>query len=69
MITSKDFIDWKSHPVTKQVFQNLQERADAVKEILADSAGLDSGQDRFHSGYIAAVKDILLVQFDDIGEE
>lgn len=69
MITSKDFIDWKSHPVTKQVFQNLQERADALKEILGEAAGLNPLQDRYHAGYIAAVNDILLAQFQDIGEE
>jgi hypothetical protein len=68
MINSKDFTEWKAHPVTKLVFQHLQERSNAVKEVLADSAGIDSLQDRFHSGYIAAVKDILLVQFDDVGE-
>jgi hypothetical protein len=68
MINSKDFTDWKSHPVTKLVFQNLQERAEAIKDILAESAGIDSQQDRFHAGYIAAVKDILLTQYEEIGD-
>jgi hypothetical protein len=37
----------------------LQERVEAMKEQLVDNAGVDSLQDRYYSGYIAAFNDVL----------
>lgn len=35
---------------------------------LQSNAGIDPNRDRFLAGYIAAVKDLLLAELDDIKE-
>lgn len=44
----------------------LQLRLEALSEILQNEAGKDSLQDRFHAGYIAAVKDMLNISVEDL---
>lgn len=46
----------------------LEQRVAAITEILQDEAGKQPLQDRFHSGYIQAVKDILRVELDEVKE-
>jgi len=65
MSSKADFMDWKSHPITKQVFEGLREQEHTVMETLAVSAGTDSLQDRFHAGYIAALRDLYLIRLED----
>lgn len=65
MSSKADFIDWKSHPVTKQVFDGLREQELNVMETLAVSAGTDPLQDRYHAGYIAALRDFYLIRLED----
>jgi hypothetical protein len=65
MSSKADFIDWKSHPVTKQVFEGLREQEATVAETLAVSAGVDPLQDRYHVGYIAALRDFYLIRLED----
>lgn len=64
-ITAKDFIDWKSNPVTKAVFNDYKSRIEAHKDILSYVAGKDSLDDRFHAGYIQAFRDALEVSAED----
>jgi hypothetical protein len=68
MSSKSDFIDWKSHPMTKAVFAALKEREDSVKETLAQTAGENSSMDRYYVGYIAALRDVYLVDSDDVKE-
>lgn len=63
--TSRDFIDWKSNPVTKAVFEDYRARIESHKDILSTIAGKDPITDRFHAGYIQAFRDALDV---DVGE-
>ena len=65
MSSKADFIDWKSHPVTKQVFDGLRQQEAPVVETLTVSAGVDPLQDRFHAGYIAALRDFYLIRLED----
>lgn len=67
MITRSEFTEWKSHPVTKQVFQQLMMSEHEIKERLAMTAGEVPSTDRFLSGYIAALRDFYLIDFG--GEE
>jgi hypothetical protein len=64
--TSKDFVDWKSNPVTKAVFAHYKERIEAHTEILSYQAGENPAQDRFHAGYIQAFRDALNVELGEV---
>lgn len=46
----------------------LSLRAQVVTEILQNEAGKNSGDDRWHCGYIAAVNDILRISLEDVEE-
>jgi len=67
MITKADFIDWKTHPVTKEVFASLHERIFQLQEELGGSAGIDTRMDAMKVGAIQACKDLLEMSLD--GEE
>lgn len=69
MTTKSEFVDWKRHPVTQEVFAMMMYRAREMEEILGSSAGLNSLEDRFKVGYIAACRDLFLADFDDTPEE
>lgn len=61
----EDFIQWKTHPITKLVIESMQQRASHLKEELALSAGIDPLLDRFRSGYIAAANDFSDIDLVD----
>lgn len=65
MSIKSEFLDWKQHPITKRVFAGLQEQENLIAEELVASAGIDSLEDRFKSGYIAALRDVYLVRLED----
>ena len=64
-MTKAEFIDWKNSHVTKEVFSHLKARVDFLTEKLVDSAGQDPGSDSVARGYIAAYKDLLLIEYED----
>jgi len=63
-VIKNDFTDWKRHPVTQVVFNELSARIQNLYEVLGTSAGLDPLQDREFVGAIKAYKDMLEVDFD-----
>lgn len=65
MSIKSEFLDWKQHPITKRVFAGLQEQEQSMAEQLVSSAGIDSLEDRFKSGYIAALRDVYLIRLED----
>jgi hypothetical protein len=65
MTTRSEFMEWKSHPVTKQVFQELAHKEEDCKNILSVSAGINATEDRFFCGYIAALRDFYLIDVGD----
>lgn len=64
-MTKSDFVDWKHHPVTEEVFRKLQTRVKEVQELLGMSAGLDSLQDRMYVGALNAYRDILEIEYEE----
>ena len=40
-MTKTDFIDWKSNPTTKEVFNQLRQYIDGLQAELGQSAGID----------------------------
>lgn len=65
-ISKDDFIKWKADPVTKAFFQAAQERVEDAKDVLAASAGNDSGYDRQLVGLIQAYREMQQFHIEDI---
>ena len=65
MNIKSEFLDWKQNPITKRVFAGLQEQEGIMAEQLVSSAGIDCLEDRFKSGYIAALRDVYLIRLED----
>ena len=63
-MSKSEFTDWKQHPVTKQVFLQFQVREQELKDRLAVEAGTDPLSDRYFVGYLAAVRDLYLVDYE-----
>ena len=64
-----DFQDWKSNAVTQVVFQGIKERIEVIKELLSNSAGNDSNEDRQLVGMIKAYKTILDTDYEEVSGE
>lgn len=69
MTTKQDFLDWKKHPVTEAVFNQIQQLLQIGVDELINTAGIDSGADRERRGKIAGLSAVLDVQFGEIGGE
>lgn len=61
-----EFADWKKHPITEKVFEHLRNREQQMVAELSVSAGIHPPTDRFLSGYIAALRDVFLVDMEDV---
>ena len=55
----KDFIDWKSSPITKALYNEVNKRIEGLKEDLSYSAGENAAGDRVKVGAIQAFRDVL----------
>ena len=65
-MTKSDFIDWKNNPITKQVFNLLQERVAGLKDELVGSVINDSIElSTAKAGAIMAYRDILDIEYED----
>lgn len=60
-----EYVDWKSNPVTEEVFEELSQRVEGLKAELAGSAGLDPLFDRFRAGAIQAFTDVLNTSYEE----
>lgn len=65
MLTKSDFIDWKSNPTTKEVFNQLRQYIEGLQVELGQSAGIDPRLDSIKVGAIQAYNDILGIEFDE----
>ncbi len=68
VITKQEWADWKINPVTKAFFQAANIRIEDAKDILAQSAGLDSISDNFYRGFIQAYIEMFDFRIDDLDE-
>ena len=65
-MTKADFIDWKRHPVTQQVFSQLVQRInDLTEEIVASAIDGDPRVQAFKAGAIGAYNDMLKIEFEE----
>jgi hypothetical protein len=64
-VTQNDFIDWKRHPVTQQVFSQLLDRVEYETERLIENAGADPTVDAQRAGGIKAYRDVLSISHEE----
>ena len=65
MISSTDFKNWLSDPVTVKFMQTVQGRILEATENLSYVAGIDSNHDNFVRGFIQGQREVLEVSFED----
>ena len=68
MSKKQEIIDWKAHPITREVFVMIKERIRSIQDDLGVSAGLDPLQDRFKVGALAAYSDFYFLDTDSLEE-
>lgn len=68
VISPSDFITWKEDPVTKAFHYAMIDRITEAKEVLANTAGLNSTDDNYLRGFIQAYQEALEFRVDDVQE-
>lgn len=66
MSNAAEFADWKKHPITELVFDVLREQEQRKVHELSVVAGTHPPSDRYLAGYIAALRDVFLMDVEDI---
>ena len=64
-VTREEFQQWKENPVTKAVFEVIDNRVEDAKDILATAAGEDSRTDAVLVGMIRAFNELKEIGYDD----
>ena len=68
-ISQGEFQDWRSHVVTKAFMAAAQERIIDCMYAMSTQAGMDSVQDNFMRGFIAAYRELESFRIDDLIED
>ena len=63
-----DLLDWKRHPVTQIVLNQINQRILDIQEILSEQAGFNPIKDREYVGAIKAFRDMLNIEIDEVEE-
>ena len=64
-MNTNDFNDWKRHPVTQIIFNQLENRIKDLQEILGEQAGKDIREDILFVGAIKAYQDIIRIEWEE----
>lgn len=64
-MTKEEFVDWKTSPLTKQIFHSIQDRIYDLEHELGETAGLDLRSDAMRVGAIRAFRDILEIDYEE----
>lgn len=60
-----DFLDWKRHPVTQVVFDELQHRVATLMEQLVDQTAFTSQSEMAEkAGAVKALRDVLNIEIE-----
>jgi hypothetical protein len=68
VIQPDDFVLWRNDPVTQAWMEACEQRQTDAKELLVDTAGVDSVNDNFYRGFIRAYEEMLHFKVDDLNE-
>jgi hypothetical protein len=64
-VTKSDFIDWKRHPVTQEVFSQLRSRVDELKDRLVGKAAASAPEATHLAGIIEGFQFLLNIDYED----
>ena len=65
-MTKEQFVDWKRHPVTVQVFSELEARAAVLtEELIQQTSYLPHSELAEKAGAIKAIRDLLNIEFEE----
>jgi len=62
-VTAEQYEEWQAHPGTQEFFEKVNDSIRDITEVLSQTAGLDSAQDRFHAGLVYALREIKDIEF------
>jgi hypothetical protein len=68
-ISAGEFQEWKSHVVTKAFMHAAQERIYDCVMAMSTQAGMDTVQDNFMRGFVAAYRELESFRIDDLVED
>ena len=64
-MTKTDFIDWKRHTVTQEVFSQLEGRINQLtEELIAQTAYMSQSEMAEKAGAIKAFRDMIQIEFE-----
>jgi len=75
MITAEQFQEWKTHPVTKEIFEELKQVKNALTDQLTDGSFLDYDAEYFYGvtnrvvGQIRGIDQLLNISYKDDKED
>jgi uncharacterized phage-associated protein len=81
MISAEQFEEWKEHPVTKEIFSNLIELKESIKEQLAHGSTIGADAEATHSltsravGQLDGINQLLNISYaseapaDEVNEQ
>lgn len=67
-VSQSDFSEWRSNPTTKAFYAAVVDYIEQIKENLTYTAGINSEDDNYKRGAIAAMRDVLQFKIDDLQE-
>ena len=67
-VNKQEFLDWRENAVTSKVMLEISQRVAAIRNALEGQAGEDNLRDRFLAGQARAYRNILEIEFDDVGD-
>jgi hypothetical protein len=64
-VTKSDFIDWKRHSVTQEVFSQLEGRINQLtEELISQTAYMSQSEMAEKAGAIKAFRDMIQIEFE-----
>lgn len=66
MITKAEWGDWKADLITRAFFEAAKTREEDASEILISQAGIDTVNDNFYRGFIAAYREMQNFTIEDL---
>jgi hypothetical protein len=64
-LTKEDFVDWKRHPVTQQVFSQLKVRVDEyMDKLVYQAATADPRNLAEYAAIVRATQDIINIEYE-----
>jgi hypothetical protein len=64
-MTKQDLVEWKEHPITERVFQQIRFEISELREHLGKVAGKDSLQDRYLCGIVHGLDSLLNLEAEE----